>query len=801
MDFGKKLKKTISLAIATVSAVCFSVSAIPDSAKTVSAAGYTDTYANDAAVLLPGVTTSSEQTISVFTWDGTGITAQDTSHSAKPDMRSMLSVLASVNGTTLDNITAIMDASSLPTDEKYMMYVSDSSLSGTDSNGNRYNVVAWYDAGKIYLTPVTLDTSTNTFLLNGSMYFNEDSGSLYEGMDGLVTVDLDSVNPSVIKNASGMFKDDKALTSVNIFTNNTPNIRYAQLMFSGCIALETLDLSGVSTANMFSNGMIRMFKGCSSLSSIRVGSSFDFVSKTGLEGNYYTSADNTKIMSASYLESTWEVGLTRTITKTSAQASVTNQDEIYEAYGLPYYDSNGDGAMDAVRNNVWKVDNENISTIAYCLDADTYDSSGNANNDAGAAEPYGYYKKTTDASKLVSGLTNYLGDDYEEYTDFPNDYVDNSKGYLNSSNYYTGTSFAGASNLNEALITALFYGGEVYDLSTASGRYNLQQTIWKLTNRWSDSSYALDSAWSKYSYSDIGSDVALTFYESENGTQNLVSLNYMGIVKQTEDSKNLAGAVLTVSGTSTDGTAVNKSFTTATGTKYMTLKPGTYVLKEVQAPSGYAIAGDISFSIDEQYRVVIGGAADSDNVIVMVDKKKNATNTTTNAEPKTTSSNTASSASTKEPEKTQEQNETPAENAYVYVIKQNVDGAKIVGASMQILWYENGQSINTWTTVEDESHALWLAPGKYILREVQAPSGYAKAQDIVFTVTSDKTVTVDGTKKDGNTITMIDEYATTALPYMQTGESDTGSFAAIIGCVLAIVSALLGYKSRVMTIK
>ncbi len=796
MDFGKKLKKTISLAIATVSAVCFSVSAFPGSAKTASAAGYTDTYADDAAVLLPGVTTSSEQTVSVFTWDGSNITAQDTSNSAKPDMRDMLSVLASVNGTTLDNITAIMDAASLPTDEKYMMYVSDSSLSGTDSSGNSYNVVAWYDAGEVYFAPVTLDTTTNTFSLNGTMYFNEDSGSLYEDMAGLTTVELDSVNPSVIKNASGMFKDDSALTSVNIFTNSTPNIRYAQFMFSGCTALEALDLSGVSTTNMFTNGMIRMFKDCSSLSSIEVGSSFDFVSKTGIEGNYYTSEDNTKIMSASYLESTWESGLTRTITKTSAQASTTNSDEIYEAYGLPYYDSDGDGTMDAVRDNIWKVDNETISTIAYCLDADTYDSSGNANNDAGAAEPYGYYKKSTDTSKLVSGLTSYTDDDYEEYTDFPNNYVDNSKGYLNSSDYYTGTSFAGASNLNEALITALFYGGKVYDLSTASGRYSLQQTIWKLTNRWSDSSYTLDSAWSNYSYSDIGSDVSLTFYESENGTQNLVSLNYMGIVKQTEDSKNLAGAVLTVSGTTTDGTQVSKSFTSTTETKYITLMPGTYVLKEVQAPSGYTIASNISFSVDEQYRVIVGGVTDSDNVIVMVDKKKTASETTTS----TTPSNAASSASTKESEN-QEQSENPAENAYVYVVKQNADGTKIVGASMQILWYENGQSVSTWTTVEDESHALWLSPGKYILRELQAPSGYNIAQDIVFTVTSDKTVTVDGTKKDGNTITMIDEYATTALPYMQTGESDTGAFAAVIGCVLAIVSALLGYKSRVFPIK
>lgn len=71
----------------------------------------------------------------------------------------------------------------------------------------------------------------------------------------------------------------------------------------------------------------------------------------------------------------------------------------------------------------------------------------------------------------------------------------------------------------------------------------------------------------------------------------------------------------------------------------------------------------------------------------------------------------------------------------------------------------DGKAIDeiTWTSKGGEPGELTLLPGTYTLREKVAPDGYETADDIVFSVGLDGSVTIDGKKQDSNTVVMKDK--------------------------------------------
>ena len=116
----------------------------------------------------------------------------------------------------------------------------------------------------------------------------------------------------------------------------------------------------------------------------------------------------------------------------------------------------------------------------------------------------------------------------------------------------------------------------------------------------------------------------------------------------------------------------------------LTLLPGTYTLHEEMAPEGYLVADDVEFEVAEGVPVTQVEMVD-DVVRVEVEKVDAA------------------------------------------------EGKPLAGATLR-LYDAEGEVVEEWVS-GDEPHLIeGLAPGEYLLREVEAPEGYALAEDVPLTV-------------------------------------------------------------------
>lgn len=86
--------------------------------------------------------------------------------------------------------------------------------------------------------------------------------------------------------------------------------------------------------------------------------------------------------------------------------------------------------------------------------------------------------------------------------------------------------------------------------------------------------------------------------------------------------------------------------------------------------------------------------------------------------------------------------------------KTDAEGKALPGATLEIL-NADGTVLTSFETDGTEQE-YYLNTGKYTLREVSAPSGYAIAEDIAFEVTADGTLIVNGQETDTLTVTMVD---------------------------------------------
>ena len=178
-------------------------------------------------------------------------------------------------------------------------------------------------------------------------------------------------------------------------------------------------------------------------------------------------------------------------------------------------------------------------------------------------------------------------------------------------------------------------------------------------------------------------------------------------------TKELPGAKLQI--LSSDGKTVLESWTSTNEEYKVTkkLKAGeSYILREIEAPDGYAIADDVKFTVNKD---------GSTTKVVMKDAQTSVT-----------------------------------------VSKTDLTGEKeIAGAKLQIL-NKNGKVMEEWTS-DGKTHAVTaalVADVTYILHEVSAPAGYRTAKDIEFTV--DKT---------GKTTEVVMKDAPTKASILKTDES------------------------------
>ena len=147
------------------------------------------------------------------------------------------------------------------------------------------------------------------------------------------------------------------------------------------------------------------------------------------------------------------------------------------------------------------------------------------------------------------------------------------------------------------------------------------------------------------------------------------------------------------------------------------LKAGEYTLKETAAPTGYVIATDISFSVDEYGKVTVNGveatATDEGGnpTIVMIDDTTKAS-----------------------------------------ITKTDISGDKEISGAEMKLFDHDGNIIDEWTSTEaaHEIVGKLIAGDKYTLHEESAPDGYVIAADITFTIS--ETGEIDAiTMKDDTT--------------------------------------------------
>ena len=129
-----------------------------------------------------------------------------------------------------------------------------------------------------------IDTS-NVTDMSGMFYFRHLKSMDLSGFDtsnvknmyamftncGLTSLDLSSFNTSKVTDMSWMFRFNFRLTSLDISNFDTSKVTNMEFMFNVC-GLTSLDVSSFDTSNVTNMG--GMFNGCSSLTSLKLSSSF-----------------------------------------------------------------------------------------------------------------------------------------------------------------------------------------------------------------------------------------------------------------------------------------------------------------------------------------------------------------------------------------------------------------------------------------------------------------------------------------------------------------------------------------------
>lgn len=122
------------------------------------------------------------------------------------------------------------------------------------------------------------------------------------------------------------------------------------------------------------------------------------------------------------------------------------------------------------------------------------------------------------------------------------------------------------------------------------------------------------------------------------------------------------------------------------------LPVGNYILREISAPNGYAIADSINFTVAESSDIQSVTMKDDYNVISIL--------------------------------KVDGETKKALKGAKLCLIKIASDNTENV--------------IDTWITTEDPHVLRKLNTGKYIVRELESPDGYLKAEDMVIEIVPDK---------------------------------------------------------------
>lgn len=188
-------------------------------------------------------------------------------------------------------------------------------------------------------------------------------------------------------------------------------------------------------------------------------------------------------------------------------------------------------------------------------------------------------------------------------------------------------------------------------------------------------------------------ETVYTFYVDEQGwidgkpekalllsnTPNRVQITKLDLTGQAE----LPGASLTV--LDAEGEEVDSWISGKEPHLIKGIQPGTYILREVQAPDGYAKAEEVSFVVTNTLEI---------SQVTMED--------------------------------------APIQ---VEILKKETGTDQMIEGAILALKDDKGNLIRKWKTAQEPERFEKLSAGIYILTEEEAPEGYQKAEKLIFTVT------------------------------------------------------------------
>ena len=202
-------------------------------------------------------------------------------------------------------------------------------------------------------------------------------------------------------------------------------------------------------------------------------------------------------------------------------------------------------------------------------------------------------------------------------------------------------------------------------------------------------------------------------------------------------AKEIGGAILTIF--DKNGNVVER-WTSIEGESHVIegvlIAGETYTLHESNAPNGYAYSEDITFTLNENGRVV-----DEDGNETIVTMKDDITRVT--------------------------------------ISKTDITGSEEIGGATLVLINEAGSIVEKWTSVEGESHTIEGKLNAGETRETNAPNGYAYSEDITFTVNEDGRV-VDGDGKETAIIMQDDVTKVTISKTDITGDKEIGGATLVV---------------------
>ena len=133
--------------------------------------------------------------------------------------------------------------------------------------------------GFLYYTNLDKNSIKTINTAFGTVYFPEDSGSLFYGCENLKTLDLSHFGKSKVTKVRGMFNRCYSLESLDLSCLDTTGVDDMGELFKGCRSLTDLNISSFDTSNV--TGMYKMFAGCNSLKSMNL-SHFDTSNVTNM---------------------------------------------------------------------------------------------------------------------------------------------------------------------------------------------------------------------------------------------------------------------------------------------------------------------------------------------------------------------------------------------------------------------------------------------------------------------------------------------------------------------------------------